>query len=112
MNDGRSAAPFSRTPRPSHIRESKPPRVAYALQLTCRLRTTDYGQRTTDYRLLVTHALMILIIDNYDSFTYNLVQRLGELDAGLAIQVYRNGKITADEVKALGATQNMVSVGP
>jgi anthranilate synthase/aminodeoxychorismate synthase-like glutamine amidotransferase len=55
---------------------------------------------------------MILIIDNYDSFTYNLVQRLGELDAGLAIQVYRNDKITADEVAALGPTHIIVSPGP
>ena len=46
---------------------------------------------------------MILIIDNYDSFTYNLVQRLGEIDATLEIQVHRNDCITADEVAAHAA---------
>jgi anthranilate/para-aminobenzoate synthase component II len=41
---------------------------------------------------------MILLIDNYDSFTYNLVQRLGEIDAGLDLQVHRNDQITVDEI--------------
>ena len=47
---------------------------------------------------------MILLIDNYDSFTYNLVQRLGELDAALDIQVYRNDQITAERVEQLKPT--------
>jgi anthranilate synthase/aminodeoxychorismate synthase-like glutamine amidotransferase len=55
---------------------------------------------------------MILIIDNYDSFTYNLVQRLGELDGGLAIQVYRNDKITPEQVAELKPTHIIVSPGP
>src|SRR5438128_5371636 len=55
---------------------------------------------------------MILIIDNYDSFTYNLVQRLGELDAGLAIQVFRNDKITPEQVAELAPTHIIVSPGP
>ncbi len=55
---------------------------------------------------------MILLIDNYDSFTYNLVQRLGELDAGIDIQVHRNDKITPDEVAKLGPTHIIVSPGP
>ena len=42
---------------------------------------------------------MLLMIDNYDSFTYNLVQYLGEL--GEAVQVYRNDKISVDEIAAL-----------
>jgi len=42
---------------------------------------------------------MILLIDNYDSFTYNLVQRLGEMDATLDIEVHRNDQITVDEVQ-------------
>ena len=55
---------------------------------------------------------MILLIDNYDSFTYNLVQRLGELDAGIDVQVYRNDKITADQVTELKPTHIIVSPGP
>jgi anthranilate synthase/aminodeoxychorismate synthase-like glutamine amidotransferase len=55
---------------------------------------------------------MILLIDNYDSFTYNLVQRLGELDAGIDVQVYRNDKITADQVAELKPAQIIVSPGP
>lgn len=55
---------------------------------------------------------MILLIDNYDSFTYNLVQRLGELDANIDIQVHRNDKITPDEVAKLGPTHIIVSPGP
>ena len=42
---------------------------------------------------------MVLVIDNYDSFTYNLVQYLGELGADL--QVKRNDEITLDEIRAL-----------
>ena len=42
---------------------------------------------------------MILVIDNYDSFTYNLVQYLGELGADLV--VYRNDKITLGEIKKM-----------
>ena len=44
---------------------------------------------------------MILLIDNYDSFTYNLVQRLGEIDPALPMQVVRNDQITLDEIAAL-----------
>jgi len=55
---------------------------------------------------------MILLIDNYDSFTYNLVQRLGELDAGIDVRVFRNDKITADEVGKLKPTHIIVSPGP
>jgi anthranilate synthase/aminodeoxychorismate synthase-like glutamine amidotransferase len=55
---------------------------------------------------------MILIIDNYDSFTYNLVQRLGEIDAGLDIRVYRNDQISADDVAALAPDRLIISPGP
>jgi anthranilate synthase/aminodeoxychorismate synthase-like glutamine amidotransferase len=55
---------------------------------------------------------MILLIDNYDSFTYNLVQRLGELDPNIELQVYRNDKITADEVAALAPSRILISPGP
>ena len=46
---------------------------------------------------------MILLIDNYDSFTYNLVQRLGEIDPSLDLEVHRNDQITLDEIAAQAA---------
>ena len=55
---------------------------------------------------------MILIIDNYDSFTWNLVQRLGEIDAGLDIRVVRNDRITPDEALAMSPERLIVSPGP
>lgn len=55
---------------------------------------------------------MILIIDNYDSFTYNLVQRLGEIDPTLDIQVFRNDEITVDEIAAKRPSHVIVSPGP
>jgi anthranilate synthase/aminodeoxychorismate synthase-like glutamine amidotransferase len=55
---------------------------------------------------------MILLIDNYDSFTYNLVQRLGEIDPALDVQVVRNDKITPDEVEAMSPTHIIISPGP
>jgi anthranilate synthase/aminodeoxychorismate synthase-like glutamine amidotransferase len=55
---------------------------------------------------------MILLIDNYDSFTYNLVQRLGELDPGIQLQVFRNDKITADKVADLQPSHIIISPGP
>ena len=53
---------------------------------------------------------MILVIDNYDSFTYNLVQMLGELGADLS--VHRNNKITVDEVAAINPDRIVISPGP
>ncbi len=55
---------------------------------------------------------MIVLIDNYDSFTYNLVQRLGELDPNIDLQVFRNDKIDADGVAALQPTHIIISPGP
>jgi anthranilate synthase/aminodeoxychorismate synthase-like glutamine amidotransferase len=55
---------------------------------------------------------MILLIDNYDSFTYNLVQRLGELDPNLELEVHRNDKITLDEIDARRPTHLIISPGP
>jgi len=55
---------------------------------------------------------MILLIDNYDSFTYNLVQRLGELDPGIDVGVYRNDKITPDQVAVLQPSHIIISPGP
>jgi anthranilate synthase component 2 len=53
---------------------------------------------------------MILMIDNYDSFTYNLVQYLGELGADVLVK--RNDEITLDEVIALAPEKIMLSPGP
>ena len=53
---------------------------------------------------------MILMIDNYDSFTYNLVQYLGELGAELV--VHRNDKITLEESEALAPEKIVISPGP
>jgi anthranilate synthase/aminodeoxychorismate synthase-like glutamine amidotransferase len=55
---------------------------------------------------------MILLIDNYDSFTYNLVQRLGELDPQLDLEVFRNDQITADRVASLQPSHIIISPGP
>ncbi|UUO06037.1 aminodeoxychorismate/anthranilate synthase component II [Blastopirellula sp. J2-11] len=55
---------------------------------------------------------MILLIDNYDSFTYNLVQRLGEINPGLDLRVVRNDKITLDEIEELAPSHLIVSPGP
>lgn len=55
---------------------------------------------------------MILLLDNYDSFTYNLVQRLGEIDPTLEIQVHRNDQITPDEIAARNPSHLILSPGP
>ena len=55
---------------------------------------------------------MIVIIDNYDSFTYNLVQRLGEIDPTLEIRVDRNDQITVEEILALKPDRVIISPGP
>ena len=53
---------------------------------------------------------MILIIDNYDSFTYNLVQYIGALNPNL--EVHRNDKITLDEINKLSPQRIVISPGP
>lgn len=53
---------------------------------------------------------MLLIIDNFDSFTYNLVQYFGEL--GAVIKVHRNNQITLDEIKTLNPAKIVISPGP
>ncbi|MBM4263021.1 MAG: aminodeoxychorismate/anthranilate synthase component II [Deltaproteobacteria bacterium] len=53
---------------------------------------------------------MILLIDNYDSFTYNLYHYLGEL--GADVKVFRNNKITLDEIAALRPEKIVISPGP
>jgi len=53
---------------------------------------------------------VILIVDNYDSFTYNLVQRLGEL--GARLEVYRNDKVTLKKIASRRPTHIVISPGP
>ena len=53
---------------------------------------------------------MLLVIDNYDSFTYNLVQYVGEL--GADIQVFRNNAIPLEEIEQLNPKQIIISPGP
>src|ERR1051325_12164079 len=53
---------------------------------------------------------MVLVIDNYDSFTYNLVQYLGEMNAEL--QVHRNDQITLEQIRALRPERILISPGP
>jgi anthranilate synthase/aminodeoxychorismate synthase-like glutamine amidotransferase len=53
---------------------------------------------------------MIVIIDNYDSFTYNLVQYFGEL--GSQVQVFRNDTITVEEIRRLSPSHIVISPGP
>ena len=52
---------------------------------------------------------MLLMIDNYDSFTYNLVQYFGEL--GEDVRVYRNDKISVQQIEALNPTASSSSAG-
>ena len=53
---------------------------------------------------------MLLMIDNYDSFTYNLVQYFGEL--GQVVKVYRNDEISIDEARELNPEYLVISPGP
>ncbi|MEK7674608.1 MAG: anthranilate/aminodeoxychorismate synthase component II, partial [Verrucomicrobiota bacterium] len=53
---------------------------------------------------------MVLVIDNYDSFTYNLVQYLGEMQ--VALQVHRNDQISLGQIEALQPDRILISPGP
>lgn len=55
---------------------------------------------------------MLFILDNYDSFTYNLVQRFGEIDSRLDVKVARNDQVTVDAVAAMKPQGIVVSPGP
>ncbi|MFM7413042.1 MAG: glutamine amidotransferase-related protein, partial [Planctomycetota bacterium] len=55
---------------------------------------------------------MILLIDNYDSFTWNLVQRFGEIAPDVPVEVHRNDEITGDEIVAKAPTHLVISPGP
>ena len=53
---------------------------------------------------------MVLVIDNYDSFTYNLVQYLGEMQ--VEMQIHRNDKVSIEEIRALQPERILISPGP
>jgi anthranilate synthase/aminodeoxychorismate synthase-like glutamine amidotransferase len=55
---------------------------------------------------------MLLVIDNYDSFTYNLVQRFGEIDRHIDIRVFRNDQITPEQIGELKPDRIVISPGP
>ncbi|MFO1062928.1 MAG: aminodeoxychorismate/anthranilate synthase component II [Pirellulales bacterium] len=55
---------------------------------------------------------MILVIDNYDSFTYNLVQRLGEIDPTVDVRVVRNDKVTIAGIRDMAPSRILISPGP
>jgi len=55
---------------------------------------------------------MIFLLDNYDSFTYNLVQRIGEIDASAEIVVKRNDQTTLEEIEDLSPERIIISPGP
>jgi anthranilate synthase/aminodeoxychorismate synthase-like glutamine amidotransferase len=55
---------------------------------------------------------MVVVIDNYDSFTYNLVQRLGEIDAALDIRVFRNDELAVEKIAELSPARILISPGP
>jgi len=55
---------------------------------------------------------MLLLIDNYDSFTYNLVQRFGEIDPAIDVRVFRNDQVTPDQIADLKPARILISPGP
>jgi anthranilate synthase/aminodeoxychorismate synthase-like glutamine amidotransferase len=57
-------------------------------------------------------ADMIVLIDNYDSFTYNLVQRIGELDRSTEMKVYRNDQVSLEQIEEDHPTHIIISPGP
>jgi anthranilate synthase/aminodeoxychorismate synthase-like glutamine amidotransferase len=57
-------------------------------------------------------SAMILLIDNYDSFTWNLVQRFGEIDPEAVVEVHRNDEITCDEIAKKAPSHLVISPGP
>ncbi|GAA5510357.1 aminodeoxychorismate/anthranilate synthase component II [Novipirellula caenicola] len=55
---------------------------------------------------------MVIVIDNYDSFTYNLVQRLGEIDAAIDVRVFRNDELSIEQLQDLKPSRVLISPGP
>ena len=60
---------------------------------------------------MTAHDWRIVIIDNYDSYAYNLYQRMGEI-AGVAPKVFRNDRVTVEQVSELAPTHLVISPGP
>lgn len=61
---------------------------------------------------ILPKRLMIFLLDNYDSFTYNLVQRIGEIDPSAEIRVERNDQISIEEIEDFAPERVIVSPGP
>ena len=55
---------------------------------------------------------MVVVIDNYDSFTYNIVQEIGELDRRLKVRVFRNDQVTLEHLEELRPQHLIISPGP
>jgi para-aminobenzoate synthetase component II len=70
------------------------------LFLSCRLRATPGD------------SIMIMLVDNYDSFTYNLVQRLGEIDSSVDLKVVRNDQCTVEDIERAAPSHLIISPGP
>src|SRR5207248_8809480 len=99
MVSPRSRRPPASSPTPS-------PRRSFWRLATKRPRSSRHSRRQAE----VDPRGMILVIDNYDSFTYNLVQYLGEL--GEEVVVRRNDEVTLDEIEAMKPARIVVSPGP
>src|SRR6266853_4573647 len=69
-----------------------------------------YRACTEERRLRESERVKLLVIDNYDSFTYNLVQLFGEMDVDLTVK--RNDEISIDEIKKLKPDRICISPGP
>ncbi len=82
----------------------------YLKSLFRRLWVLKYGEGGTGARRSVTIKPMVFVLDNYDSFTYNLVQYMGEL--GAEVVVRRNDEITPEEVVAMAPDRILLSPGP
>src|ERR1043165_7427207 len=74
----------------------------------CRAQTNPVGEAGRGPYFHV--PVMLLVLDNYDSFTYNLVQYLGEMN--VEMQVHRNDQITLDQIEALKPERILISPGP
>ena len=70
------------------------------------------AREDTRFRAARTITPVILLIDNYDSFTFNLVQRFGEIDRAREVRVVRNDRITPAEAEALRPSHLVISPGP